>query len=69
MFAFVIIPGSLMLPSEFEESLTVSNITEYKDTMKCSEKYKIYIDGFTRKLTTVDKILDFLEGTVSFVFD
>ncbi|XP_076075037.1 transmembrane channel-like protein 7 [Mytilus galloprovincialis] len=63
MFAFVIIPGSLMLPSEFEESLTVSNITEYKDTMKCSEKYKIYIDGFTRKLTTVDKILDFLEGT------
>ncbi|XP_052070541.1 transmembrane channel-like protein 7 [Mytilus californianus] len=63
MLAFVILPGSFMLPYKFEESLTVSNMTEYKATMTCSAKYKTYIDSFTRKLSTVDKILDFLEGT------
>ena len=68
MLLVVIIPGSFMLPYHFEESLSTSNISEYKTSVQCSRQYKSYIGNFTQKLTTVDKILDFLKGTVSIMF-
>ena len=64
MMMFVIIPGSFVLPYTFEESLSDKNKTDYKASIVCSMKYKSYIGNFTQKLTTVDKILDILEGTV-----
>lgn len=66
MLLFVIIPGSFMLPYRFEQSLSFKNMTDYKTTTMCSRRYQLYIDNFTKKLSVVDKILDFLEGTVSY---
>jgi hypothetical protein len=68
MLLVVIIPGSFMLPYHFEKSLSTSNISEFKTSVQCSRQYKSYIGNFTQKLTKVDKILDFLKGTVSIMF-
>ena len=67
MFCVTTIPFLVLKPESFSETVNKSQSVYHDQAVNCSRNYQDYIDEIKTLKSTFEKVLDFLQGTVSIV--
>ena len=67
MFCVTTIPFLVLKPESFSETVNTSQSVYHDQAVNCSRNYQDYIDEIKTLKSTFEKVLDFLQGTVSIV--
>lgn len=59
----ITIPFLVLGPSSYEDS--VRSVNNSQDSIDCTKEYIHYMDNFTNQESLDEKVIDFLQGTVS----
>ena len=65
MFCVTTIPFLVLKPESFSETVNKSQSVYHDQAVNCSRNYQDYIEEIKTLKSTFEKVLDFLQGTVS----